>query len=486
MARLATAAPVIGRVASANSTTEGEGQSASGTLPTSATDRVRNTGLAVFKATAVTTYSFWQTLGFTLGRSYWCRCAFQFDVVPSTAADLVAFNNGTANAVIARLNTSGQVVIVDNAAATVAGGAGSAVSADTWFVVEIRVKLDASPTTSNGEIEFWLNGTQIANLTGQNCGTANWTQIRAGWIVGGTGLTALWWTDVGINDDQGANQNGRPGHQGIVRHLLPISDNAAGNWTDGVGGTTNLYDALNNVPPVGVVDTAASATSQIENPISGTSSYEANCATYDSVVPSDHDIVLISPVARIATSSLTGTNTGTMRIANNPDQGADSTVDFEGPSPFTAAGTEPTGWHTYKGTYTYSPSVTRSSGPRIRITKTTASTRIHQVDYAAVLVEHKPQVANEETGASTAKGSITAASVFEANPFGTQISSAKLFGTKIVEAGGKSGSQKSPVMLFGSKAVEHVKTGAFIVGASLSGIRSNGGTIPWWHGRGNP
>jgi len=45
--------------------------------------------------------------------------------------------------------------------------------------------------------------------------------------------------------------------------LLPISDSSRGTWTAGAGGTTSLFEALNNIPPAGLA--TPTNTSQITN-----------------------------------------------------------------------------------------------------------------------------------------------------------------------------------------------------------------------------
>jgi hypothetical protein len=66
-------------------------------------------------------------------------------------------------------------------------------------------------------------------------------------------MTALWFDDIAVNDDTGSAQNGFPGIDGKIIHLLPVSDSAVG--ADWKGNTLTAfspgaYDCVDNRPPL--------------------------------------------------------------------------------------------------------------------------------------------------------------------------------------------------------------------------------------------
>src|SRR5213079_3376565 len=80
-----------------------------------------------------------------------------------------------------------------------------------------------------------------------------------GWITNPGASKVLNIDDVAINDISGTTQTSWPGEGNIVL-LKPTSDNQIGSWTGGAGGTTNLWDAVNNTPPVGITGGSNTAT----------------------------------------------------------------------------------------------------------------------------------------------------------------------------------------------------------------------------------
>jgi len=218
-----------------------------------------------------------------------------------------------------------------------------------------------------------------------------------GGSVSGAAITSSdhYFDDFAFNDSTGGNQNTWPGNGRVVL-LLPISDNArTAGWVGGAGGTTNLWDALNNTPPLGVADTGTN-TSQIRDATAEASaSYDANLSTYASAgITGDNQINCVIPIVATAAPVTTSAKQGLIGMASNP---AITTVAL-GPAGTSgafwsgvAANTYPTGWKWSLGTTTYSPAVTLTSSPVARITQVTSSTRIADVCFLGLYVDFTPK-----------------------------------------------------------------------------------------------
>lgn len=179
-----------------------------------------------------------------------------------------------------------------------------------------------------------------------------------------------------------------------VGMLQPVSDSAIGTgWTLGSGGTTNLWGGVDNAPPTGVADPGTLA--QIRNATANANvNYDATMATYSSLGITASDTLLavrgyVSTAAPVTTSS----KLGTVGMASNP---AITNVALQAPGTAgafwqgAAGGTYPTGWKSSATTISLAPSVTLTSGPVMRVTQVTASTRIASVCAMAVAVAWTP------------------------------------------------------------------------------------------------
>src|SRR5262249_20714242 len=128
-----------------------------------------------------------------------------------------------------------------------------------------------------------------------------------------------------------------PGDGKIVL-LKPISDNARGaNWVGGAGGTTNLWDAIDNTPPVGGASAAGTNTSQTHNGTKATTgNYDVNLTSYTtSGIGACDSITLV-----VGLWNAGGAATGSVvSIQSNPALGSTSTLSTSTP------GTYPTGWN---------------------------------------------------------------------------------------------------------------------------------------------
>lgn len=175
--------------------------------------------------------------------------------------------------------------------------------------------------------------------------------------------------------------------------VKPTTDPASLNsWTGGAGGTTNLWDAVNNVPPVGVIDSSATNTSQIRNAASGGSlNYVATTQSYQTAGVGASDT--INGVMAITNDCFTATTgnpkSGGVWIASNPAQTAPGNTFDYGDSSSTVCGTFPTGWTTHTSAVSTS-GVTIGSTATVGIQKTTSTTRVVDADILGIYVDYTP------------------------------------------------------------------------------------------------
>jgi len=290
------------------------------------------------------------------------------------------------------LNTNGTISL--RASGTVIGSS-AAISPNTWYRLESKIIVPTGGGATSGTLELKIDGSVVATSSACNTGSSvTTTTHRWGHLNSGESQTTVYTDDIAFNDHTGSAQNGYPG-AGNVSLLIPTSDNAAGTgWeapqTTG-SDTTNLYDAINNRPPVGVAHSDVDANNlkyifNAANLAGGTwSDYRANCQTLNAA-GAGSTIALSQTYARLSCDSTTGTNDMEIQGQTPSDTAATVTVETAG-----VAGTEPTGWKSFRTAPTYSPSLTPTTVPVVEATKIlTGSTRAHMVDAMGLMVEWTP------------------------------------------------------------------------------------------------
>jgi hypothetical protein len=180
--------------------------------------------------------------------------------------------------------------------------------------------------------------------------------------------------------------------EGKVIWLPAISDNNRGTWTGGAGGTTNLYDALNNLPPVGVAAGSDTNTSQIQNAQNASNQDGLfNLRSYaDAGITSFDSVMNVMALLVHGEGVTTGTKAGDVWISSNPAQAAGAAA-FNYGDDLGAAGAYPGNkWQASYGAVATSPSVALGTSPVLTIRKTTATSRETHVCLAGAYVEYRP------------------------------------------------------------------------------------------------
>jgi hypothetical protein len=364
-------------------------QALGGSLTVTADTGTVRSGARSLKAQADSTNTggnYGMTFTGVVTRTYWARMAANFSAFPGagTTAQPISIALAALSAGAEILINPGGVVTLNRVSNDGLLVTGPTIFTNTWHVYEV------SWNPSTGACQGWVDGVSFGTATTDTTAT---TTLCTGYGCGfATTNTVMFLDDWALNDDQGTSQNTRCGDQGKIVLLKPISDNSRVGFTTGAGGTTALWDAVDNTPPVGVVQTSSTATSQIKDTTSNTTdTYVANLATPGSLVSSGgggmaaaDTAVLAQGIANKGNSSATARTVG-LSVTANPviAEATDSTFT-------TAAGTWPTGWTTVKTLPAYAPSLTLGTSPTVQFRKGTASTDYAMADFMGIYVEYTP------------------------------------------------------------------------------------------------
>lgn len=392
MARLVTAG-FEAKSLSNSSTTTGEPGVVVGAGAVSIDTSVPRSGAACAKCAASANNFLNAPLTTVLGQTYYTRLAVRFSsITPSANLGVLRFDDAEGTLFEITLQTTGKLWTWLPVEAKHLGEESQALEGNVWYVLEAFIKV---PAAGNGTVGWLLRnnaGEVIKELTEGTVNVRNkgLGTIRAGHQSSGETAVTVFLDDWAINSDEGENQNGLPGNAKVVM-LKPTADVARTGWTAGAGGTTNLWDALNNTPPVGVKSASATNTSQIKDSTSNTTdTYEAKLAAYSTPVESSgggigggDTVKLVATLMRIGNSSSTARNIGITGVSNPA-----ITENVQGTSG--TGETDPTGWSTKISAFSYNPSVEKEVQPVLKIRKATASTDAAMVDQIGLLVEYVP------------------------------------------------------------------------------------------------
>jgi len=346
---------------------EADGMSAFTGTASYSTSTVR-TGAASMRCNPASGASGFQGNVISVGNG-WEHFAVNVATLPSVTR--LMYRSITIGIINARLKSDGKIEVYNNT--TLLGTSTSALSTGTWYWIGVR--------QTDGTSVEWLqidgvNQAITATVTGLGAAA-----FRLGFS--GTEASAVdAYFDDCIRDDAGFLAASK------VDTALPISDNTRTNVTAGAGGTTNLWDAVNNTPPAGVASASETDTTNIEYPASLTESYIANLETYTTLGIGAGDTVLaVQGTIRHGEDIATGTKNGTYVGITNPTQTDNSAFTFGADGG--AHGAEVGLWVTKSGTLVASPSVTLGTSPTIQVDRA-SQTRVGCIDFMGMLVAWTP------------------------------------------------------------------------------------------------
>lgn len=284
------------------------------------------------------------------------------------------FNNGT-NTVLQFRNASSNLI-----------GTSTALSLNTWYRLEVALQ----PST-NGIVSYCearLDGVSFGSTAGNTGTSLEVDQIILGNNNVNTSSTNCnyHFDDLAINSSTGATQNSWPG-EGEILLLLPSSDHARTGWTGGAGGTTNLFQGVDNTPPVGMAKASETNASQIKDGTSSaTDNYDANLTDYTTGgVPTNATVTLVQAAISQGSESTAGTDAGALLVVSNPAQSVEDTFNFNKSA---TVGTWPTGWVGVWGSAQVGDVSNRAAGPVLRIGKRTATNRADDCSFMGLMVEY--------------------------------------------------------------------------------------------------
>lgn len=214
---------------------------------------------------------------------------------------------------------------------TLIGSASSALSANTWYRVELKV--DDSGGSSSTIVEGKLDGTTFATRTGS---VTLGNGVSGGFGVWGmdpvntlSSTGTIYFDDVAINDGSGSNQNGYPGDGKLVLAL----PNAAGDNNP----TAGDYSMINEIPPS---NTATPGSTIIELDTT-TSIGDFNVTSSSNLgIGASDTITLVGVLARVQEETA-GTSNYALRIKSASGGTVSETSLFDAGD--TTARTNPTG-----------------------------------------------------------------------------------------------------------------------------------------------
>jgi uncharacterized protein YaiE (UPF0345 family) len=370
---------------------EGEGYRL--TASPEADTTIKRSGAASLKVNAASEYANWlsgSSWTYADDRTYWMRVYVYIDGDPTGrvyVATVYSGNTRICGVMIEStgLNTERRLRLMDSASVTFHSGT-TVLAINTWHRIDFKFMRPSTNPTTTGQLEYWLNDVQQHASTTANLSASVPNQFRAGQALASSPGINVYCDDVAVNDDQtGGDQTGRP-TPGKILLASPTSDVSRASWTDGTGGTTNLYQAVDNLPPTGkALATPPAATDQIRNTATGSMTnerYVGNTASYLGLISTDV-VKIVQAVATVSNSAATARAVGVQAYSNPTD--TEQTAN----TPALATTNYPsTAWATIRGQVNYNPTVANSAS-QVAVRKTVASDEL-SCAYLGLYVEYLP------------------------------------------------------------------------------------------------
>lgn len=335
-----------------------------------------------------------QLTAFT-GRSFWTRFAVRFSKVePGEATGYIRIADATNTIFELSLQASKKFWswLPIEAKHIGAEAEHPTAEANVWYVIEMMWRIEAA---GKGQVQYRIKS---------NDGTILYESPKTEAELRNTGVTTVrighhsaeancdfFFDDFAINDDTGGKQNTWPGNGKVVM-LKPVATTERVGWVAGAGGTSGLFEAIDNRPPTGVKAASATNGSQIKdatNNSTDTTSYEM--ASYSTPVENggggvggSDTVRVLMPILRGGQDSATARNIG-LTVVSNP-----AIAETINSNAAAIAETEPTNWTTHNIAYTYDPTVEKEVKPVLKIRKATATTDNVMVDLLGLYVEYEP------------------------------------------------------------------------------------------------
>lgn len=326
---------------------------------------------------------------FALGVTVYARVYMYFVDYPASTVNVLEL--GGSNQTAVKMTSTGALQLF--AAGSQVGSDSTPLNKNQWYRIEVAQMFQTGAADYS---ELRIDGVSLASTTTASLSDSVGSfQLLVGWRAAPGANKVLYFDDVVVNDSTGAANNSWPG-EGHVVLLVPISDNARATlWTGGAGGTTSLFDAVNNKPPIGT-DTETDLT-QIEHAggaAGTTDAYDANMTSYTAAgVGANDPILAVAPFIVHGEDIVTGTKLLTFSVVSNPAIAAPT--NFSAGDDAGALLVYPTGWKLRVGTLSERPSVTLGTSPVMRVTRPETASRVASVCFMGMYVSYQDVILHD-------------------------------------------------------------------------------------------
>lgn len=364
------------------------------------------------------------------------RFYLRIDTLPSAVALLTTLQTSgvvsDATSAGLWLNSNGTFRISPDNAATTATSTNALTADGLWH----RIDLDVGWNAGAG-IRVFVDGVVWASMS---TGTAAAHAFQM--FFGGTAWLGELYIDDIVCYDSALDINNLTDYS--LNVLVPTADKVRGNWVDANGtGTANIFQGLNNIPPVGAAATTL-GTRIMNTNSAANADYSAECQSYDTVVPAGGTILAVQAVCNDAQGVTTGSpKAGGVGFDPNPPAGGGVVASLQnfdyglpngsaGSSSPLAMNTFQAGWGTHTSPVMENPTIASLAvKPVVYLRKITSTTREVDVDFAGIYVMWKPAAAP-----SILRPSVKAAGTFATKPVSVQAGGAFTEKQMMVKVGG--------------------------------------------------
>jgi hypothetical protein len=224
---------------------------------------VKRTGTRAFKFDSSAACYLQQTVAGPLDTRLFITAWVYFPTAtgyPGSNSRILVANTGTPAVVASlRVTTAGKLQLLNSAGTQIGSDSSETMALDTWHRIDLGVE---TRTGATDYAEGRLNGVSIASTTTGNFTDNGIANFQFGWIDDPGTSEVLYVDDVVVNSEAGLTNNTWALDEKVVL-LLPTADSEVDGWAQPDGGTTSLFEAVNNIPPAGLDSGAATDTSQI-------------------------------------------------------------------------------------------------------------------------------------------------------------------------------------------------------------------------------
>lgn len=376
-------------------------------------------------------YGRWALASPTLGRNYFARVYFRAGASLTSAQRVIGFIDGSGFELAWVQAETNSTFTLRTAGGTVRATSSSVTITD-WHCVEVHCLIGSGAVDAT---EGRIDGTSFGSASSISISDNPPATAQIGYSTGAA-TTSRDWDDLAVHDETGLANTTWPG-EGYLLLALPTSDGVIQTWTAGAGGTSNLYAAIDNVPPAGVASASETNTSNIESADRNqTNYYDSVLTDYTTLgVGASDEVLAVMATIWHGEDINTGTKTGRLKLNANPSSASVLSFSFGGDAG--AHGAYPTGWANATQVEE-APTVTLGNSIGIQVSKWDTTTRVGCICAVGAYVHARPGT----SGATIAPTGLSSAETHGSHTLvhgavsiaATGISSAEAFGTDILRA----------------------------------------------------